>query len=129
MSRQLFGSLGLVLVLTGSAAAQATAPAAPAPPRPFVPIPIGSPAPVPPQVAMLRPRADEVKQINAALQKFIASDKSDSSAALKKYESLIAVPPPRLNIAATYTQTTQRQGPRHEGFVARAKEGNIDLLL
>ncbi len=37
--------------------------------------------------------------------------------------------PPRLNVAATYTQTAQRRGPRHEGFVEIAKQGNIDLLL
>ena len=37
--------------------------------------------------------------------------------------------PPRLNVAATFTQTNQRMGPRHEGFVATAKQGNIDLLL
>ena len=37
--------------------------------------------------------------------------------------------PPRLNVAATYTQTAQRQGPRHEGFVEIAKQGDIDLLL
>ncbi len=37
--------------------------------------------------------------------------------------------PPRLNTAATFTQTVQRMGPRHEGFVEIAKRGNIDLLL
>jgi lysophospholipase L1-like esterase len=37
--------------------------------------------------------------------------------------------PPRLNVAATYTQTTLRMGPRHEGFVETAKKGDIDLLL
>ena len=37
--------------------------------------------------------------------------------------------PPRLNVAATYTQTQQRMGPRHEGFVEIAKKGDIDLLL
>ena len=36
---------------------------------------------------------------------------------------------PRPNTAATYTQTVQRQGPRHEGFVEIAKKGDIDLLL
>jgi lysophospholipase L1-like esterase len=35
----------------------------------------------------------------------------------------------RLNVAATYTQTVQRRGPRHEGFVQRAEQGGIDLLL
>jgi lysophospholipase L1-like esterase len=34
-----------------------------------------------------------------------------------------------LNTAATFTQTNQRRGPRHEGFVEIAKRGNIDLLL
>jgi lysophospholipase L1-like esterase len=37
--------------------------------------------------------------------------------------------PPRRNVAATFTQTNQRQGPRHLGFVEIAKQGNIDLLL
>jgi beta-glucosidase len=35
----------------------------------------------------------------------------------------------RLNVAATYTQTVQRRGARHEGFVQRAQQGGIDLLL
>jgi lysophospholipase L1-like esterase len=39
------------------------------------------------------------------------------------------LPAPRLNVAATYTQTMQRMGPRHEGSVEIAKEGNIDVLL
>ena len=122
---------GVFVGLASAASAQTAVPAAqqPAPPRPFVPLPIGPPAPVPPQVAIPRPNPDELQQINGALRRFIDSDKSDASAALKKYESLIVVPPPRLNVAATYTQTTQRVGPRHEGFVERAKAGNIDLLL
>jgi lysophospholipase L1-like esterase len=37
--------------------------------------------------------------------------------------------PQRLNVAATYTQTQQRMGPRHEGFVDTARKGDIDLLL
>jgi lysophospholipase L1-like esterase len=90
---------------------------------------IGPPAPVPPEVAMLRPSADELTQINDALKKFVATDKSAASALLRKYESLLLLPPPRLNTAATFTQTTQRRGPRHEGFVEIAKKGEIDLLL
>jgi beta-glucosidase len=93
------------------------------------PVRIGPPAPVPPAVAMLRPNADELTEINAALKRFIASDKSRSGALLKKYESIILLQPPRLNTAATFTQTVQRMGARHEGFVATAKAGNIDLLL
>jgi beta-glucosidase len=95
----------------------------------FPPVRIGPSAPVPPEVAILRPSPTERQQINDALQAFIASDRSSSSEVLKKYESIIMVPPPRLNVAATYTQTIQRMGARHEGFVERAKAGNIDLLL
>ncbi len=95
----------------------------------FPPVQIGPPAPVPPEVAMLRPSASELADINDALRKFIAADQSPASAVLKKYEPIILVPPPRLNVAATYTQTIQRMGPRHEGFAATAKAGNIDLLL
>ena len=93
------------------------------------PVVIGPPAPVPPQVAMLRPSADELAQMNAAIQKVIDTDTSAARDVLKKYASLMLVQPPRLNTAATYTQTTLRMGPRHEGFVATAQAGNIDLLL
>jgi lysophospholipase L1-like esterase len=119
---------GVLAALAGSASAQTATPAAPAPPV-FRLIAIGPPAPVPPEVAMLRPGAEELQQMNAALRRFIESDKSDARATLKKFESLILVPPPRLNVAATFTQTTQRMGPRHEGFVEKARAGNIDLLL
>src|ERR671919_1148137 len=70
----------------------------------FPPVRIGPSAPVPPEVAMLRPNTTELQQINDALHTFIANDRSPSSAVLKKYESIILVPPPRLNVAATYTQ-------------------------
>jgi lysophospholipase L1-like esterase len=119
---------GMLAALAGPASAQTAAPVAPAAPA-FRLIAIGPPAPVPPEVAMLRPGAEELQQMNAALRRFIDSDKSDARATLKKYESLILVPPPRLNVAATFTQTTQRMGPRHEGFVEKARAGNIDLLL
>ncbi len=97
-----------------------------APPPPVV---IGPPAPVPPEVAILRPTPAELTQVNDALKKLIASDKSPSAALLKKFEPALLQWPARLNVAATYTQTQQRMGPRHEGFVQQAKAGNIDLLL
>ena len=90
---------------------------------------IGPPAPVPPEVAIPRPSEAERAQINDAVKKFVDSNKSSSKDVLKKYASLLIVPPPRLNVAATYTQTGQRMGPRHEGFVKIAQAGNIDLLL
>jgi lysophospholipase L1-like esterase len=37
--------------------------------------------------------------------------------------------PPKVNNAATFTQTQQRQGPRHLGFADIASKGDIDLLL
>jgi lysophospholipase L1-like esterase len=93
------------------------------------PVVIGPPAPVPADVAMPRPSADELAQVNGALQKLIDTDRSAAKDLLKKYGSLLMLQPPRLNTAATYTQTIQRMGPRHEGFVEAAKAGNIDLLL
>ena len=124
-----------VLIIAASFAATCTtaagqaAPAAGGGRSPNPPVRIGPPAPVPPAVAMLRPSAGELTEINTALKRFISSDKSQSAAVLKKYESLILLQPPRLNTAATFTQTVQRMGPRHEGFVTTAKAGNIDLLL
>ena len=95
----------------------------------FAPVQIGPPAPVPALVAIPRPTAVEIDQVNATLKKLIDSDTSSTQPLLKKYESLMLLQPPRLNTAATFTQTQQRMGPRHEGFVATAKQGNIDLLL
>ena len=120
---------------TGAGAGAGTAGQAPGAPGagqargPLAPVVIGPSAPVPPEVAMLRPTSAEIAQINDALRKFISADKSAASPLLKKYESVVMVQPPRLNTAATYTQTVQRMGPRHQGFVEIAKRGNIDLLL
>jgi beta-glucosidase len=97
-------------------------------PRPQ-PVRIGPPAPVPPEVAIPRPTSEELTQINDALKHFIETDASPSQALLKKFEPIILVQPPQMNTAARYTQTGQRQGPRHEGFVEQAKKGDIDLLL
>ena len=95
----------------------------------FAPVQIGPSAPVPPEVAIPRPTPAELEQTNAALKRLIDNDKSDARVLLKKFEPLMLLQPPRLNTAATYTQTQQRMGPRHEGFVAQAQQGNIDLLL
>ena len=60
---------------------------------------------------------------------WVASDKSSTKPLLVKFQSLLMLQPPRLNVAATYTQTQQRMGPRHLGFVEQASKGNIDFLL
>ena len=122
--------LFLTLVIAASvvsASAQVAAP--PGVGRGFAPVQIGPPAPVPSEVAIPRPSPAELEQVNAALKRFIASDTSPVQPLLKKFEPLMLLQPPRLNVAATFTQTNQRMGPRHEGFVAQAKQGNIDLLL
>jgi lysophospholipase L1-like esterase len=95
----------------------------------FAPVVIGPPAPVPPEVAIPRPTPVELEQVNAAIRRFVESDTTAVQPLLKKFEPLMLLQPPRLNVAATFTQTNQRMGPRHEGFVATAKAGNIDLLL
>jgi lysophospholipase L1-like esterase len=95
----------------------------------FAPVQIGPAAPVPAEVAVPRPTTAELEQTNAALKRLIDGDKSSAQPLLKKFESLMLLQPPRLNTAATFTQTQQRKGPRHEGFVAAAQQGNIDLLL
>jgi lysophospholipase L1-like esterase len=123
------------LTVTGLAFAQVppagNAPAgAPAPGRAgFAPVVIGPPAPVPPEVAIPRPTPLELAQVNQTVKRLIDSDQSPAKPLLTKFESLLMLQSPRLNVAATYTQTTQRMGPRHEGFVETAKKGNIDLLL
>ena len=127
MSRTLHVTV-MLLAFTGSTLAQG--PPAAAPGRgAFAPIVIGPPAPVPPEVTIPRPSPSELTQINDAVKKWVDSDKSPSKPLLTKFESLLMLRPSRLNVAATYTQTLQRMGPRHEGFVEIAKKGDIDLLL
>jgi lysophospholipase L1-like esterase len=123
------------LALTGCALAQVAPPAAgpgaaQGPGRGAVaPVVTGPSAPVPPEVAIPRPTPEELVQVNAALTKLIASDKSKDKPLLQKFESLMMLQPARLNVAATYTQTQQRMGARHLGFVETASKGNIDLLF
>src|SRR4051812_43655500 len=138
--RATFRILGLAMII-GAVSAGASfaqpAPSAQSPGAPargqggrgFAVVVIGPPAPVPAEVAIPRPSAAEIAQINDALTKFITTDASPAKPLLTKYQSALMLQPVRLNTAATFTQTVQRQGPRHEGFVETAKLGNIDLLL
>lgn len=117
----------VVVVVVGGAVAPRDAHAQP--PAQLPPVVIGPPAPVPPEVAIPRPSPAELEQVNAALKNWIDADSSPAKPLLKKFEPLMLLQPPRLNTAATVTQTRQRMGPRHLGFVETAKQGNIDLLL
>jgi lysophospholipase L1-like esterase len=96
---------------------------------PLPPVVTGPSAPVPPEVAIPRPTPEELAKVNDALRNWIATDKSSARPLLEKYQSLLMLQPPRLNVAATFTQTTLRMGPRHLGFVETARKGDIDLLL
>lgn len=134
MTRILHASLAF-LVFTGLAFAQAAptvrnAPGAASGRGPaFPPVVTGPLAPVPPEVAIPRPTPEELAKVNDDLAKWVASNKSADKPVLQKFESLMMLQPPRLNVATTYTQTVQRMGPRHLGFVETASKGNIDLLL
>jgi lysophospholipase L1-like esterase len=124
----------LVLLLalapaTRTALAQAPAPGGGRGGFAFTPVVIGPPAPVPPEVTIPRPTQAELEQVNAALMRFVDNDQSSIRPLLKRFEPLMLLQPARANVAATFTQTNQRMGPRHEGFVATARQGNIDLLL
>jgi lysophospholipase L1-like esterase len=112
------------------AAQQGPGPAAQGPGRGAVtPVVIGPPAPVPAVVAIPRPTPDELAKVNDAIKAWVSSDQSQNKPLLDKFEPLMLLQPPKPNNAATFTQTQQRMGPRHEGFVETAKKGDIDLLL
>jgi lysophospholipase L1-like esterase len=132
MTRALHLSIA-VLAVTGYAIAQGPPPAPGAAPGPgrgaFPPVVIGPSAPVPPEVAIPRPTPDELTQVNDAIAKWVASNNGPNRALLQKFQSLMLLQPPHLNVAATYTQTQQRMGPRHLGFAETASRANIDLLL
>ena len=140
MNRWLRLSLPFVASLSVAATAlgQAAPPAQPGPPPaaqgpgrggPPQPVIIGPPAPIPAEVAIPRPTPSELAEVNAAVKRLIAADTSAAKPLLQKFESVLLLEPPRLNVATTFTQTTQRMGARHLGFVERAQQGNIDLLL
>lgn len=121
--------VSMTVAVASAATLWAAAPSQQGRGAPLPPVVIGSPAPVPPAVAMLRPTETEVGRVNDALRRFVATDASADGPLLQKYAPLLMLEVPRLNTAATFTQTRQRMGERHEGFVARAQQGGIDLLL
>src|SRR5688572_3930186 len=88
--------------------------------------PPGPPQPVPPQVAIQRPSAAEVAQMNEALTRMINADTSAAKPLLDKYRALTTVQVPRDNSAI---RPVPRNAARHDSFVEIAKKGDIDLLL
>ena len=92
-------------------------------------MPPGPPAPVPPEVAIPRPSADEIIQINDELKRLVETDASPIKPLLQKTMSLFMVSAPRLNVAATFTQSGVRTAARHDPFVEQAKKGDVDILF
>jgi lysophospholipase L1-like esterase len=124
-------SLVVGAAVVGSAAAQVAAPGGPAAGGPGAraggrgaPVRPGPPAEVPPEVKM--PSAEEVRQINAELDRLIASDTGPGKALLEKYPAEVHVEAPRPNPAIMPVPRNQQ---RHASFVEIAKKGDIDLLL
>jgi lysophospholipase L1-like esterase len=91
-------------------------------------VPAGPPAPVPPEVAIARPSAAEVEAVQANLKKFIASADPATKAVLEKYPDLITVRAPGPNSAIAPSLAFGFRA-KHEANLARAKEGNIDVLF
>lgn len=88
-------------------------------------IPPGPPAPIPPEVAIDRPSADQVAQMNADLDQFIK--KSRDKDLLQRYKSLITV-------HALGDNPCIRPAPgvrysRHQAFVNTANTGDFDILF
>jgi lysophospholipase L1-like esterase len=88
--------------------------------------PAGPPQPVPPEVAIVRPTAAEVAQMNEAITRMINADRSAAKPLLDKYRALTTVQVPRDNTAI---RPVPRNAARHDAFVEIAKKGDIDLLL
>jgi len=86
----------------------------------------GPPQPVPPEVAIPRPTAAEVAQMNDEITKMINANKSASKALLNKYRSLAMVEIPRDNTAI---RPVPRNAAKHDSYVELARKGGIDLLL
>jgi lysophospholipase L1-like esterase len=86
--------------------------------------PPGPPAPVPPEVAIPRPTADEVTQMNADLAQFIQT--SADKTLLQKYAPLLTVQMPRDNPCI---RPTAGNLSRHQGFMNIATNQDFDVLF
>ena len=94
------------------------------------PVVIGPSAPIPPEVAMLRPDAAEIAQMNDALKTFIASDKS--SAGARAQEIRIAADDAAAAGEHGGDLSRRRRSAWGRGTKGSSKSrsaGNIDLLL
>ncbi|MEO7412452.1 MAG: GDSL-type esterase/lipase family protein [Opitutaceae bacterium] len=85
-------------------------------------------APVPPPVTMARPSPAEVTKVTEDLKQFVAGADAGTQSLVAKFPELIAVRPPRAN-PAIVPALNQGFRARHDGFVAIAQKGDIDVLF
>jgi len=88
-------------------------------------LPPGPPAPVPPEVAMARPTAEEVAEMNADLKQFMAT--SPDKDLLQKYASLLTVQIPRDN--PCIRPTGGSLSGRHQQFMSIATNSDFDIMF
>ncbi len=91
-------------------------------------IPPGPPAPVPAAVAIPRPTADELAQMNAALKQFVTTNTSPAKALLQKYQSMVTIPAPRANSAIAPSLNAGYMA-KHTRNLEEAKLGDVDILF
>jgi len=88
-------------------------------------LPPGPPAPVPPEVAIARPTAEEVAEMNADLKQFMAT--SPDKDLLQKYASLLTVQIPRDN--PCIRPTGGSLSGRHQQFMSIATNSDFDIMF
>jgi lysophospholipase L1-like esterase len=86
------------------------------------------PAPVPAAVAIARPSPAEVALATEKLQQLLAQADLATKALAAKYPDMIAVRPPRMN-PGLFPFLNPDFRAKHEANVARAQQGDIDLLF
>src|SRR5262245_13343656 len=85
-------------------------------------------APVPPEVAIPRPSAAEIEQVEESLKKYLETMDSATKAILARFPELVAVRPPREN-TAIIPSLAQFFRAKHADNVKQAQQGDIDVLF
>lgn len=87
-----------------------------------------TPAAVPAEVAIARPTEEEIAIAEASLERFLAQADAKTKEVVAKYPDLVMVRPPRVNPAVVPGLFAGFKA-KHAANVARAKQGDIDLLM
>jgi lysophospholipase L1-like esterase len=87
------------------------------------------PAPVPAVVAIPRPTAQELDQLNASLQRFMTQADPATKALLGKFPDVIAVRPPRAINPAVVPSLNAGFRTKHNANLEVAKQGTAEVLF